>query len=650
MLHPDPKVRERARFEQGQLDYIDSQRPSQPRERRDAHIVEYQGGGVSKTTNVNTGAVTVNGIPVHRDGPREPQLIAALQEQRKKSNLPPAGVPAPGLPQPPTAADVARNTTLHRDPDGGGRIVHKLPDGTTRNTDIRTGKGTVEDPRDHFVGNVLDEARETVTEGLMSIPSAIQGLAQASHDASVLDGTSPLSSDEKERRAAEERMKQRGDDVAHAVQNPGEVLSNVVRPYVEDLNSDKPERALGRAAVDVGSMVVTGGVSAAIKAAKAAEAVTGGRTPESNPPGSNPPGSNPDAAAPPQNPDPGPRQPGNGGPAPESSSGSPESPPDAHGRQNPADRPDSAPPAAPDAANTPGSGRDAPGTSSSSPNERDGRRTGVLPAPVTQPAASSRANRSDSTARRTGGDDSTSRRDVGTPSSRTSHGSESRQRPSDRTPVADTNASRRERGTAEAATSGRTSGGQLTGRSGSRSESGESRAQQALPRRWRDFNRPGGGVREPAIHRASVEAAVARQLLRRQYPGVPQVNARNYWTGSPSHTQNCTRCVVAVERALTYRGLPVIAGKTSGPLPMKKVADRLGGQWKATGGYDDVIRQMRSAGEGARGVVYISRPDRTAHVFNVVHDRNGIVFLDGQTGQLATLEPNVTSVYLLRYK
>ncbi|MBE1579701.1 toxin glutamine deamidase domain-containing protein [Amycolatopsis roodepoortensis] len=178
----------------------------------------------------------------------------------------------------------------------------------------------------------------------------------------------------------------------------------------------------------------------------------------------------------------------------------------------------------------------------------------------------------------------------------------------------------------------------------------KSGARKALPRRWQDFNIPGGGVSEPAIHHASVEAGIARQLLRRQYPGVQRVNARNYWTGSRYHKQNCTRCVVAVERALTYRGLPVIAGKTSGPVPMKKVAERLGGQWKPTTGYDDVIRQMRSAGEGARGVVYISRPNGTAHVFNVVNDRNGIVFLDGQTGRLATLEPNVTNVSLLRYK
>jgi hypothetical protein len=87
----------------------------------------------------------------------------------------------------------------------------------------------------------------------------------------------------------------------------------------------------------------------------------------------------------------------------------------------------------------------------------------VLPTPVTQPPTAPRTSRGDSS-RRTAGtsrrdtsaDDhsrsGSTRRDADTPPSRTSDGSESRQRSSDRTPDAGTNASRRERDTAEAAT------------------------------------------------------------------------------------------------------------------------------------------------------------------------------------------------------
>ncbi|MGR6972693.1 hypothetical protein ACU639_24405 [Streptomyces cynarae] len=43
-------------------------------------------------------------------------------------------------------------------------------------------------------------------------------------------------------------------------------------------------------------------------------------------------------------------------------------------------------------------------------------------------------------------------------------------------------------------------------------------------------------------------------------------------------------------------------------------------------------------------------PDGTAHVFNVIRDRNGVVFLDGQAGMLGNLEKNVTEIRYLPYK
>ena len=59
-------------------------------------------------------------------------------------------------------------------------------------------------------------------------------------------------------------------------------------------------------------------------------------------------------------------------------------------------------------------------------------------------------------------------------------------------------------------------------------------------------------------------------------------------------------------------------------------------QWM--GGYQDIVTQMTAMPEGSRGVVYIARPNGSAHVFNVIHDRNGVVFLDAQTGSFARLE------------
>jgi len=73
-------------------------------------------------------------------------------------------------------------------------------------------------------------------------------------------------------------------------------------------------------------------------------------------------------------------------------------------------------------------------------------------------------------------------------------------------------------------------------------------------------------------------------------------------------------------------------------------------EWQHNTSYDSIIDDMDKRGVGSRGVVYVSRPDGTAHVFNVVHDRNGVVFLDGQTGKLGTLEKDVTEVRYMPYK
>ena len=55
-------------------------------------------------------------------------------------------------------------------------------------------------------------------------------------------------------------------------------------------------------------------------------------------------------------------------------------------------------------------------------------------------------------------------------------------------------------------------------------------------------------------------------------------------------------------------------------------------------GYDDIVSTMSAMPEGSRGIVYIARDDGSAHVFNVLHDRNGVVFLDAQNGMFAQLE------------
>ncbi|PNG22558.1 toxin glutamine deamidase domain-containing protein [Streptomyces cahuitamycinicus] len=48
--------------------------------------------------------------------------------------------------------------------------------------------------------------------------------------------------------------------------------------------------------------------------------------------------------------------------------------------------------------------------------------------------------------------------------------------------------------------------------------------------------------------------------------------------------------------------------------------------------------------------MYVSRPDGSAHVFNAVNTKHGVVFLDGQSGTLAILEKNVSSIGHIPYR
>jgi hypothetical protein len=172
-----------------------------------------------------------------------------------------------------------------------------------------------------------------------------------------------------------------------------------------------------------------------------------------------------------------------------------------------------------------------------------------------------------------------------------------------------------------------------------------------LPRTWRDFNRPVGHVKEPAIHRGSMPPEVERHFLRREYPLLQEVNARNWYRKVDGFDENCTQCVIATARSFES-GEPVRAKPTDGPRDAKVVKDELGGRWnwENMGTYNRVVRTMQRAGEGSEGSLYIIRRDGSAHVLNVVHDKNGVVFLDGQNGRLGLLERHPAAVLFLRYK
>jgi hypothetical protein len=144
-----------------------------------------------------------------------------------------------------------------------------------------------------------------------------------------------------------------------------------------------------------------------------------------------------------------------------------------------------------------------------------------------------------------------------------------------------------------------------------------------------------------AIHSGSADPATLAALFKEHYGDLLEVNQANYLTGANQYLKNCTRCVIAVEHTLDGVGH---AAQGSIAAPISYVAKHLGEtgtmkDWSMQRGYESIVSTLTDLGEGARGVVYGGRADGTAHVFNVVHDSNGIVFLDGQSGSFAELEP-----------
>ncbi|MEU3407440.1 putative T7SS-secreted protein [Streptomyces sp. NPDC006670] len=158
----------------------------------------------------------------------------------------------------------------------------------------------------------------------------------------------------------------------------------------------------------------------------------------------------------------------------------------------------------------------------------------------------------------------------------------------------------------------------------------------AEPVNWSHLARPTDKVAEKAIHADSVSADEAAQFVNDRFPWLKEINN----THADGYTMNCSHNVVAVEQRLQgveVSAAPRAAGEHVPPEALG-VKGRAAGDYDWVNGYDDIIRDIEARGPEARSVVYIQRSDGSAHVFNAVNTEHGVVFLDGQSGTLATLE------------
>ncbi|MFE2519829.1 putative T7SS-secreted protein [Streptomyces mirabilis] len=170
----------------------------------------------------------------------------------------------------------------------------------------------------------------------------------------------------------------------------------------------------------------------------------------------------------------------------------------------------------------------------------------------------------------------------------------------------------------------------------------------AAPKDWSNLARSTDHVSEKAIHADSVDPKLAQEFTDDQFPWLKDVNQ----TGHPGYTQNCSHNVDAVNRNLD--GEQVSAAPKQSPDHVAPevlgLKDRPKGHYDMVKSYDDIIRDLQARGEGSRSVMYISRSDGSAHVFNAVNTPHGVVFLDGQSGTLGVLEKNVSSIGHIPYR
>jgi filamentous hemagglutinin len=109
-------------------------------------------------------------------------------------------------------------------------------------------------------------------------------------------------------------------------------------------------------------------------------------------------------------------------------------------------------------------------------------------------------------------------------------------------------------------------------------------------------------------------------------------------------------CAIATDATLAGRpasALPLPPGLTGLPLSViEKTFNRVFGRVSGIGAIEKI---MQAAGDTARGIVYVNiEGSREGHVFNVVNQGGKIVYLDGQSGTVATTQGNWTDVRLLR--
>ncbi|MET7394105.1 toxin glutamine deamidase domain-containing protein [Dactylosporangium sp. NPDC005572] len=133
-------------------------------------------------------------------------------------------------------------------------------------------------------------------------------------------------------------------------------------------------------------------------------------------------------------------------------------------------------------------------------------------------------------------------------------------------------------------------------------------------------------------------------IVLRDYSWLRQVNSQRGRTAESD--TNCMITAIATDLALADGAVYAAPPDTMSPAEhLERYRDR---PPVPVPDLRSVVAVMSRAPLNSRGMVVVHQPDKMfAHVFNVVHDNNGVVFLDGQAGDLAQLPNGPSNLFFL---
>jgi Papain fold toxin 1, glutamine deamidase len=165
-----------------------------------------------------------------------------------------------------------------------------------------------------------------------------------------------------------------------------------------------------------------------------------------------------------------------------------------------------------------------------------------------------------------------------------------------------------------------------------------------------------GSDDEPVPARAwAGHRRLPRDVVRSSYPWLSKINP--LYSQSGDFATNCVLAAIGTDLTLREAMLepdedpalrPYYQVPPSEHAPREHIRNLGKGEPIAVPGYAAITDAMIHAGRGARGIVIAGvEGEPIGHVFNVVHDENGVVFLDGQRGRQAILPERFQSLEFL---